>query len=78
MKKASINAKQAVNAIRFERIPPMGPTILLAPIEMASKIFLASLKQNMIEIYLNFFQLSHPLGKFFIASQLALVFFVSG
>ena len=66
MQKASINAKQAVKAIRFERIPPMGPTILLAPIDMASKIFLASLKPIYNKKYtkVNFFNYLTPLVNF--------------
>jgi hypothetical protein len=39
----SKKAKIAKKAIRFERIPPIGPTMLEAPIDIASKILLASL-----------------------------------
>ena len=44
IKIASINAKKAVKAIRFDKMPPTGPNMLTAPIDMASKTFLASLE----------------------------------
>lgn len=40
----SRNANMATNAIKLERIPAIGPTIFDAPSEIASNIFLASLK----------------------------------
>jgi hypothetical protein len=43
MQVESMNAKNAVNAIKFEIMPPIGPTMFDAPIEMASKILFASL-----------------------------------
>lgn len=39
----SIKAKIAKKAIRFERMPPIGPTMLDAPIDIASKMLLAFL-----------------------------------
>ncbi len=50
-----MNAKNAVKAIRFERIPPMGPTIFDAPIEIASKMLLASLFYNKIFFALGYY-----------------------
>jgi hypothetical protein len=46
----SMNAKNAVNAIKFERMPPIGPTMFEAPIEMASKILFASLRNTQIKL----------------------------
>ena len=45
MQKASMNANDAVNAIRLDIIPATGPTALLAPIDIASNTFLASLNK---------------------------------
>ena len=41
---ASRNAKKAVNAIKFDVIPPIGFTMFEAPTEIASKKLFASLK----------------------------------
>jgi len=43
IKIASTKAKKATKAIRFEIMPPIGPTTFDAPSDMAIKIFVACL-----------------------------------
>lgn len=48
MNMASTNANIAVKAIKFDMIPATAPTVFDAPIEMASKAFLASLHNKLL------------------------------
>lgn len=82
MNVASIKAKTAINAIKLAAIPTTAPTAFDAPKEIASKTFLASLYHETISTkkLRNIFSpnVCYPFGRFFIASQVALVFLVSG
>ena len=80
---ALTKAKKAIKDIKFAIIAPIFPITLVAPCEIASKMFFASLFIFNTNHYGLKFEKNHmknlnPLGKFFIEFQSAFVFFVSG